>query len=207
MNKRRLHHFWTQLRKISYGYLLLVCILFAILAIFSLRQNNLTALRLRDEVLKVDEQNGNTEAALKKLREYVYSHMNTNLATNTSVYPPIQLKYRYERLVAAEKARAEQANSNTVYNDAQVYCEQNFPAGFFGAGRLGCIQNYIDTHPASAVKAQPIPDALYKYNFESPRWSPDLAGWSLVFFAFFLLLFLIRFILERWLRYKLKSHL
>lgn len=207
MNKKRLHHFWVKLRRISYWYLLIACVACGLTAIFALRQNNLTAIRLRDEVLKVDQQNGDTEAALRKLRQYIYSHMNTNLATSTSVYPPIQLKYRYERLMAAEQARVDQANGNTIYNDAQKYCETNFPQSFYGAGRLPCIQNYIDTHPPSTVKARPIPDALYKYDFVSPVWSPDLAGWSLVFFALFLVLFVVRFLLELWLRHQLKNHL
>lgn len=205
MNKRNLHHYSKPLRKFSYWYFLIACIVCSAVAVFALRQNNLNALNLRDEVLKVDEQNGDVEAALKNLRVYVYSHMNTNLATNTSVYPPIQLKYRYERLVAAEKARVDQANSNTIYNDAQKYCETNFPQSFYGAGRLPCIQNYIDTHAAPAVAEQQIPDSLYKFNFASPVWSPDLAGWSIVFAGLFFLLFLVRFVLERWLRYEFKK--
>ncbi|HSX23808.1 MAG TPA: hypothetical protein VLE74_01785 [Candidatus Saccharimonadales bacterium] len=208
MDKRNLHHIWTRLRKISYGYFLIAFIVCAITAVFALRHNNLTALYLRDQVLKTDQQNGNTEAALQKLRTYVYGHMNTNLTTNTSVYPPIQLKYRYERLVAAEQARVAQANAgNNVYNDAQKYCEATQPQSFFGAGRLPCIQNYLDSHPApTVVKEQPIPDAMYKFDFISPAWSPDLAGWSLVFAGFFFLLFAIRFLLERWLRYQLNQH-
>lgn len=209
MNKHRLHNLWTHLRKVSYGYFLVACLICAVIAVFSLRQNNLTAIQLRDEVLKVDEQNGDTEAALKKLRQYVYGHMNTDLATSGSVYPPIQLKYRYDRLVAAEKARVDQANAKSnVYNDAQKYCEANFPQSFLGAGRLPCIQNYLDSHAAPPlVKEQTIPDSLYKYNFASPVWSPDLAGWSLVLFGFFLLLFLIRYFLERWLHHEFKKHM
>lgn len=209
MNKRHLHHIWTKLRKISYGYLLALCILSAIIAVFALRQNNLTAIRLRDHVLKVDQENGDTEKALKDLRQYIYSHMNTNLATSTSVYPPIQLKYRYERLVAAEQARVNQANSTTdTYNDAQKYCEATQPQSFYGAGRLPCIQSYIDSHPApTTAKTQPIPDSLYKYDFAAPVWSPDVAGWSLVAFVMFLLLFLARYILERYMRYRFKQHL
>lgn len=205
MDKRHLHHIWTRLRIVSYWYFLIACIATAIIAVFALRQNNLTAIRMRDEVLLVDKNNGNTEAALRKLREYVYGHMNTDLATDTSVYPPIQLKYRYERLVAAEKARVA-ASTGDPYNDAQKYCETNFPESFFGAGRLPCIQNYLDTHPINS-KEQPIPDSLYKYNFASPVWSPDLAGWSIVLVGVFILMFLARFLLELWFRSQFKKHL
>ena len=208
MDKKNLHRLWKTLNRASYWYFLIACVVFAVVAVFALRQNNLKAIQLRDEVLKVDQQNGDTEAALKKLRQYVYGHMNTDLASSTSVYPPIQLKYRYERLVTAEKARVDQANSSSnLYNDAQKYCEVNFPQSFFGAGRLPCIQNYLDSHNApTTVKEQPIPDSLYKYNFASPPWSADLAGWSLVFCVFFLLLFLLQFGLGKWLRHKLRNH-
>lgn len=204
--KRKLHHLWTRLRRVSYWYFLFACLVCIVVAVFALRQNNLTALELRDEVIMVDEQNGDVEASLKKLRLYIYGHMNTDLATSTSVYPPIQLKYRYDRLVAAEKARNELANTNTIYSDAQKFCEANFPQSFYGAGRLPCIQNYIDTHPAPKVTEQQIPDALYKFNFASPVWSPDLAGWSIVFAGFFFLLFFVRYVLEKWLRYEFKKH-
>ncbi|HSX46960.1 MAG TPA: hypothetical protein VLF87_03165 [Patescibacteria group bacterium] len=207
MNKRRLHHLWKRVRQASYAYFLALAIFFAIVAVFALRHNNLTALHLRDEVLKVDQQNGDVETSLRTLRTYIYGHMNTDLASSTSVYPPIQLKYRYERLVAAEKARVDQANGN-LYNDAQNYCEKNFPQSFFGAGRLPCIQNYLDTHPnPNPPKEQSIPDSLYKFDFASPTWSPDLAGWSLVLAAICFVIFIVQFALERWLRHRLKQHL
>jgi hypothetical protein len=42
-----------------------------------------------------------------------------------------------------------------------------------------CIQQYVQSHSKTAVTAT-IPDALYKFSFVSPSWSPDLAGWSLL---------------------------
>ncbi len=209
MNKRKLHHMLIQLRRVSYWYFLIAAIFFTVVAVFALRQNNLTVIKLRDEVLRVDEENGDTETALKELRQYVYAHMNTDLASATSVYPPIQLKYRYERLVAAEQVRVDKANaSSNLYNDAQKYCEQTVPQSFYGAGRLPCIQNYLDTRAAPPLeKEQTIPDSLYKYNFASPVWSSDLAGWSIVLAVFFGFMFVVRYGLELWLRHQFKRHL
>jgi len=204
MNKRKLHHAWKLLRKVSYWYFLVAFLVFGVTSILALRYNNLTAVALRKEVLRVDKENGDTEAALKKLRQHVYGHMNANLASDTSVYPPVQLRYRYERLVQAEKARVDGQNGNT-YNDAQTFCEANSPQSFFGASRLPCIQNYLDSHPNT--QSQPIPDSLYKFDFASPVWSADLAGLSLVAAALFLLLFVVRYLLERWFRLQLKHHL
>lgn len=202
MDKRKLHHTATVLRRFSVWYFLIAFLFFGTVSVFALRQNNLTALKLRDNVLAVDEQNGDVEAALRELRTYMYSHMNTSLATEGGVYPPIQLKYRYERLVEAQLKNT--STGNTVYADAQKYCEANEPESFYGAGRLTCIQNYIDRQPKSAQpKATTIPDSLYKFDFASPRWSPDVAGWSLVLSVFFGVLLVVRVVLERWLRWSL----
>lgn len=205
MNKRRLHHTWRKLHKFSAWYFLIGFVIWSGIAVVSLRNNNLTALRLRDEVMKVDQDNGDVEAALRELREYMHSHMNTALAVDGGVYPPIQLKYRYERLVEASIAKTNQ--SNTVYADAQKYCEANEPESFYGAGRLTCIQSYIDRQPNIKKQAANIPDSLYKFDFASPTWSPDLAGWSLVLAGVFGLLFVVRLGFERWMRSTLHTHL
>lgn len=202
-SKRKLHHLWTKLKPISYWYFLIAFIICSVVAVVSLRQNNLTALHLRDHVLQVDKDNGDVETALKELRSYIYGHMNTNLSTGNGIYPPIQLKYRYERLLAAQTQAS--SNPSKLYNEAQNYCEQNFPSGLSGRNRLPCIQQYIDSHGGSNT-APSIPDALYKFDFASPIWSPDLAGWSLLAALVFLLLFIARFILERWLKHRLNDH-
>jgi len=123
--------------------------------------------------------------------------MNTTLDTGKGIYPPIQLKYTYERLVRAEQERVAGPNSDT-YTDAQKYCEKLNPSSFFGRERVPCIEQYIKDHPRG--KARAIPDALYKFDFATPRWSPDLAGWSLVLSIVLLALTLLRFGLGRVLK-------
>lgn len=202
MDKRRLHHYWRRFQGLSSWYLLGLAVLFGIITIFALRNNNLTALKLRDEVLKVDQQNGDVEASLRKLRSYIYGHMNTDLASSSTVYPPIQLKYRYERLVAAQQDASKAANAQ-IYTEAQKHCEALLPNGV-SLNRVTCIQQYLDAHPLAAQPA--IQDSLYKFDFASPRWSPDLAGWSLVLTIVFGFLFLFRLVLELWMRHQLKTH-
>lgn len=199
MHKRKLHHLWVTLKPLSYWYFLIAFVISSIVAIAALRQNNLNAIRMRDHVLQVDQQNGDVETALKELRSYIYGHMNTDLASGTSIYPPIQLKYRYERLLQAQKETVSSANSK-IYNEAQEYCERQIPSGLSGGGRIPCIQQYVDSRN---MKEQTIPDSLYKFNFASPVWSPDLAGWSIVSAIIFLLMFMIRYCLELWIRRKL----
>jgi hypothetical protein len=202
LNKRKLHHLLVVLRPISYWYFVVIFVVSAFAAAYALRQNNLRAIELREKVLEVDKQNGDIEAALRRLREYTYSHMNANLASDTGIYPPIQLKYRYERLVAAEQKRAEGANRD-IYAEAQRDCERRFPQGLYGATRLPCIEEYIDTHGSAGAKPRPIPDDLYKFDFAAPVWSPDLAGWSIVVAAAALFLLLTRITAQIWIKHQL----
>lgn len=202
MNKRKLHHILVALRPISHWYFVIIFALGASAAAIALRQNNLTAIQLRDKVFQADKENGDTEAALQELRQFTYSHMNTNLASDTGIYPPIQLKYTYDRLVAAEQKRVEGDNRD-IYNQAQQYCEANFPQGLSGGNRLPCIKQYIDEHGKPDAKPRAIPDDLYKFDFVAPTWSPDLAGWSLVVAGLSLVLLVTRLIAQVWIKHQL----
>jgi hypothetical protein len=104
--------------------------------------------------------------------------MNTNLSSgNHNIKPPIQLKYTYQRLYEAQLAAVQAANQ-TIYSNAQVYCHSNAPSNSAPA-QLSCIQNYAVNHGVKNADIN-IPAGLYEFDFISPGWSPDLAGWSLV---------------------------
>ncbi len=166
-------------------HVLLVAAVFLVIGIFALRQNNFTMIKLREAVTKADQENGDVEAALQALRKHVYSHMNTDLSSGSNaIKPPIQLKARYERLASAEQERIKQANAK-VTADGEAKCSAQYPGAGFNAPRVACVQEYVRTNGSSAMG---IPDSLYKFDFVSPSWSPDLAGWSLVIsFCLFIL--------------------
>jgi len=189
MNKRYLHHVWTRIRPYKIRYFFMACLVCAFLCALSLRNNYAHMVKLRDAVYTADTNNGDVIGALQALRSFVNGHMNTSLDTNSGVYPPIQLKHTYERLQAAEQAKAQGANTQT-YTDAQHYCEQLYPGSFSGGPRVPCIEQYVKDHGGAV--ATKIPDALYKFDFASPRWSPDLAGIMLVLAVFTLLLTILR---------------
>ncbi|MGC1177142.1 MAG: hypothetical protein WA843_03670 [Candidatus Saccharimonadales bacterium] len=215
MNKRHLHHTWTKLRFIKPWYFLILTAISVLICGLALRANNEHMITLRDSVYAADKGASTTsadssdsvenqsvpdvETALKKLQNYVTRHMNTNLgAGSNAVYPPIQLKYTYERLVKAQTDAAAQANSQ-IYTDAQHSCEQQDSTDFSGRNRVPCIEQYVQAH--TTQQSPPIPDALYKFSFISPRWSPDLAGWSLVATMVSFLLFVVAFVANRWFRH------
>lgn len=196
MDKSYLHHLWTRIRVVKTWYLFAALLVFAVITVAALRNNYTGMTVLRDAVYQADKDAGDVEGSLQELRAYVASHMNTGLDSGGGVYPPLQLKYTYERLVKAEKDRVEAATSQ-IYTDAQKHCEALYPGSFSGGPRVPCIEQYVKSH---GTTARSIPDALYKFDFVSPRWSPDLAGWSLVISLVLLVLAIVRLILGRWLK-------
>ncbi len=203
MNKRRLHHLWTEIRGVRPWYFLMLALVSGVICIFALRSNNEHMIKLRDAVYTADKNNGNVQQALQNLRDYVYSHMNTDLAAGpNAVHPPIQLKYTYDRYVNAQNEQVQAVNSH-LYTDAQSYCQQLIPTGFSGRYREACINQYVTTHGAKPVS---VPKNLYEFDFVSSKWSPDLAGWSMVSTALFLLLALAFWVADGFIKRDLKRH-
>src|ERR1035437_3459148 len=189
MERRLLHQMWDKFRPGRSWYFVLLSLVVTLLSAtvcgFALRSNNLHMVALRNDVYQADKNNGDVETALRNLRTYLYSHMNTNLESGSNaVHPPIQLKYTYERLVGVADQSASVINSK-IYTDAQHYCETAIPNGFSGKYRISCIQDYVTTH---GVTPQSIPKNLYQFDFVAAKWSCDLAGWSLVATVVFLII-------------------
>lgn len=200
MDKRSLHHVSTKLRAVKPWYFLVLAVLSGVICIFALRANNEHMVQLRNALYNADKNNGNVQQALHDLQSYVTAHMNTELSTgNTTVYPPIQLPGTYSRLAEAQSKQLQQQNSPQLYTDAQAYCEKLDPVDFSGHNRVPCIEQYVQSHGGN-VKLTSVPDSLYKFDFISPRWSPDLAGWSLTAAILFVVLSVIAFVARKWLR-------
>lgn len=143
-----------------------------------MRHNNVRMTQLRDAVYTADKNNGDVNIALNNLRTYVYSHMNTNLSSGkNNIKPPIQLQYTYQRLYEAKLNQVQSANQQ-VYLDAQFYCHTHADQNSVLA-QNNCIKNYAVAHGVGGADIN-IPPGLYQFDFVSPTWSPDLAGWSLI---------------------------
>ncbi len=152
-------------------------VLSLIICLGALRSNNQRMIELREQVYSADKTGEGLNNAINNLRSHVYAHMNTNLSSGSNgIKPPLQLKYTYERLLEAEKKKAELAGSS-IYTDAQNYCQEQNSQDFSGRNRVPCVQEYIASHQATVMN---IPTSAYQFDFVSPAWSPDLAGWSLL---------------------------
>lgn len=151
------------------------------LFVYGLRGNYQKMVNLRNTLYSVDKNNGDVGAALNNLRIFVTSHINTNLNSgNTSVYPPIQLQYTYQRLV---QSQLQSQNLNTqIYTNAEDYCQAQVPNGFSGRYRIPCVENYIDSHSLTKISVDP---SLYEFSFISPTFSFDFAGYTMLLTIFF----------------------
>lgn len=181
--------------RIPYSLFVGLFLISAVLSILALRHNNTTMIGLRNQVYVADKSNGDVSSALNKLRLYVYGHMNTDLASGgNAIKPPIQLKYTYDRLESQAQAAA---NNSALYTQAENYCQGQIPASvsISGRARIQCVTNYVLSHGGQAPA--PVPAALYEFDFLSPAWSPDFAGWSLVVTTLLFLLAAISFAARR----------
>ena len=180
----------TKIWKVSAKAWLFLFIISAIVCVVALRHNNEHMVKLRTAVYAADQNNADVNSALNNLRNYVITHMNTNLSSgNNNIKPPIQLKYTYQRLYDTQLAQVQAANQ-AVYSSAQQFCHNNANQNSTAA-QLACIQNYAVNHGVKNADIN-IPTGLYEFDFVSPSWSPDLAGWSLLLTIIFLVLSLVK---------------
>ncbi|MDZ7786372.1 MAG: hypothetical protein U5L95_04600 [Candidatus Saccharibacteria bacterium] len=199
-DKRKLHHFYTKLRKLNPKVLLLLFLVCGVLSAVGLRSNNVRMLELRQEVFAADKKGEEVGRALDELRRYVHGHMNTDLNSGgLSIKPPIQLKHTYERLVSKEQQRVKEHNDEVI-STAQTRCEQRFPAGQIRA-RAACVDDYI---AENTVEAKPVPKELYRFDFASPTWSPDFAGIMILVTTLLGALLAIRLLLGAFIKHEIK---
>jgi hypothetical protein len=203
MDKHTLYGRWHRYKTVTLALLFIGLLTSVSFSIYGLRANNLKMIHLREAVYTADEQNGDIAGTLKNLRDYVFSHMNTNLRPANSTEPPIQLVNQFNRIVAAEQARIEAlGGANQVYVEAQRKCEV---ASVSLMARAQCIQQYVSEHGNGVPQLNLPPKEFYTFDFASPRWSPDLAGWALVFSGLFTLLLIVRLIAGRFIHHYLKK--
>ena len=148
--------------------------------------------------MSADKNNGNVNGDLNKLRSYIYAHMNTSPSSGSNgIYPPIQLKYTYQRLLANAQAQVSNQNSQ-FYSDAVAYCNRLMPNYVANEANLRkittCEEQYYEAQTRSTAYVSP---ALYEFDFVSPFWSPDLAGFSILFSLGLLIAIVVIYLYDR----------
>jgi hypothetical protein len=168
------------LRKWGTASVYMVLAVSMLISVIALSSNSRTAKKLYDNLILIDSQGGDTRVALDDLRRHIFGHMNTPLGSKNGLKPPIQLFGTYQRLLETEQKKIADQEGSNIYNDAQLYCEKEDPVSFYGANRLGCITEYISNNQLVEAQKIDLPKGLFTYDFVSPVWSPDLAGFSIL---------------------------
>lgn len=145
----------------------------ATLATIELRKNNTQSGELYQRVQSADEANVGIAEALSALQVHVATHMNASPLPQLGDNAPVQLSKSYERAKASEVARVT-AERLQVTNEGIAVCEAQYGTSQLTI-RSQCIANYGASHPVQTEK-EIIAD-LYRYDFVSPVWTPDKAGW------------------------------
>jgi hypothetical protein len=203
MDKSKLHHYWVKYRTPTLFIPLIGLAISGALFIYGMRSNNITMLQLKEAVIVADQQNGDIEGALQELRAYVTTHMNTNMRSDNSTEPPIQLVNQFNRYIEQEQARiASQGDANKVYQEAQASCETGaIPL----TARAQCIQEYVTANGGNNVSELVLPPKeLYTFDFASPRWAPDLPGITMIISIIFGVLLATRLVAGKIITAKLK---
>lgn len=185
------------LRKVKTWQLIVVLLLASIVAATLLRLNNLGMVG-RLEAVKVADEKGDKEEinkALTELRSYVFAHMNTDIPKET------YLVHSHGRDRDAALASAQDAtNPNSEeYEAASIECREKWQGGVasFRNDYVKCVIDRVAAlsgQSSADMSAQlPKPD-MYRVSYASPLWSPDMAGFSVLFCIFIIMVILIRFI-------------
>ena len=188
-------------RNLSFLLILIYLVASGFWSLHSLRHNNAEMDRLRSAVFVADEvgvDDATLERHVQALRHQVVNHMNTELQPpdTKSSEPPIQLPHKYyrdtiwywqERIKPIDEDLPD-GRIAEQFELARQRCEK--PA-YSISERLNCL-----VEETSDVDAMPEPPILrqdyYSFNFVSPTWSPDAAGWSLVLFGLGVIILFIR---------------
>jgi hypothetical protein len=156
-------------------------------------------IELRNLVAQADEQNKDIPKAVTNLRNYVASHMNTGMGDRG-----IYLEHSYQRSYEAAVAVATQGSAAgaTIYRQADLDCQGQFPKASSFAAYVQCMTDKVAASGISTGPITPPSSDLYRFNFVSPAWSPDVAGFTLLA-AVLLAVLLVGRLLLTWALYGL----
>lgn len=180
-NKKQLKIYLKKLQSIKTWQLLILLILTSFVAATFLRLNNIGMIERREAVISADKAGDNsvTRDRLYDLQTYVAGHMNTDLSGG------VFLESSFERAVE----RTYTASGGNIYQQAQEVCAPQFSSWSYAY--VQCTLAELEKYPAATPTELP-PENAYIYNFVSPRWSPDFAGFAVLICVVILIMIIAR---------------
>lgn len=159
----------------------------------------------RTAVINADKAGDETQTIqrLYDLQQYVSSHMNTDLGKG--VY--LESTYQKDSQEVLNNASSDQNPNGNIYKKAQEVCAPRF--SHYSTAYLQCTTSELAKYPAASnlIQNVKLPSAsAYLHDYESPFWSADFAGWSLVVCAVLVLMIVARLISLGVLKLLLSRH-
>ena len=206
-DRRSLQRVYARIRNVKTWQLVLILIIGLLVSASLLRLNNLGMEQRRNAVYTADKKGDKTaiQTSLVDLQRYVSRHMNTNLLNG------VYLQEQYNRaLDNCDKNAQSSTNPNAaVYQQASIECRARWQGGVasFRNDYVACVAERVKAlgvaDDPTNVSARPDPEQ-YHYNFVSPFWSPDLAGFSVLFCGIILSVIALRVFTAAILRFILR---
>lgn len=205
VDKGKVHHWWRILRRVKVWHLVVLFVIAFAASLVLLRQNNLGMVERRNLVKQADEQAKDIQKALDELQRYVTTHMNTAMGEKG-----IYLEHSYQRAYdqAVQEGLRDDSASRSLYENADAQCQAVFNRTSSFPEYTQCVAEKLASHQGSDPLANArVPSVdVYRYNFVSPAWSPDAAGFAVLVTALLGLLILGRIILYWTLYFILKRN-
>lgn len=207
IDRKRLQHTLHTIRQVKTWQLLIILIFMVLVTASLYRLNNLNMVDYKKAVKGADERGDKvaTKQRLLDLQHYVTSHMNTSL--NGGIY--LEASYDRDRAAAIEAAGNSTTNpASEVYKQASIDCRSRFQGGVesYRNDYVTCVQARVAALGSSSdIESAKLPPVeAYHYNFASPLWSADLAGFCtavcalivLVIFSRWIVLVILRLLLR-----------
>jgi hypothetical protein len=204
VDKRKVRRSIRQLQVIKTWQLVILLILMLFITATFLRLNNTGMVSRRNAIAAADK-SGDVDQITQRLydmQRYSSAHMN---ASSGVMY----LQDQYNRDVQRQAENASQTGSVKaleIRRAAEEVCRPQFNG--WSPAYVQCYVNELNKHPSDEVTEQITPpsSALYRYDFVSPLWSPDFAGWSALVSLLITVVIVLRIIGLIILRVLLRHH-
>ena len=138
---------------------------------------------------------------LYSLQRYAAEHMN---ASSGTVYLDQSYKRDVQKAFKAAEAAMKQGDSPLAQADAA--CKQRFSG--WSQAYVHCVAAEQAKFPPSPTTVQFVPPSseLYRHEFNSPSWSPDFAGFSVLIVLLITLVIIARLVGFVVLKLLLRKH-
>lgn len=204
MDKRSVKRSIKQLQVIKTWQLIILLILALFITATFLRMNNVGMIERRKAVASADKSGDidQIQQRLYDIQRYSAAHMNADTGV-------MYLQGQYNRDVQRQAEAASTSGSAKaleIRREAEEVCKPQFNG--WSPAYVQCYVNELNKHPADEISTQLAPpsSALYRYNFVSPVWSPDFAGFSLLVSLLIAVVIIVRLLGIAILRLMLRRH-